>query len=29
LGKRCAQVSEEKGDGKRHLEDIEVDGEKV
>ena len=28
LGKRCVQVSEEKGDGKRHVEDVEVDGEK-
>jgi hypothetical protein len=28
LGKRCIQVSEEKGDGERHVEDLEVDGEK-
>jgi hypothetical protein len=28
LGKRCTGVSEEKGDGKRHVEDHEVDGEK-
>jgi hypothetical protein len=28
LGKRCIQVSEEKDDEKRHVKDLELDGEK-